>query len=155
VIEVTGRSDDVLGRNQVALSAEAEMTDRGKAANNDRSRHQGAGRGDEGFEASPSSATGVPDGEEGSILEGEPSRRGMTASDRGETGAGAESAEGIHSTKGNQPEKGSAVEHAHGEPGRGEGAGLSGSEPLRHREAEHKSGYGGEKAEPRTSSDKR
>ena len=72
-----------------------------------------------------------------------------------ETGAGAESSEGIHSAKGNPPAKRSAVEHAHGEPGRGEGAGLSGSEPLRHRETEHKPGYGGEKAEPRTSSDKR
>ena len=56
------------------------MTDRGNAARDDRSRHQGGGRGDEGFEADPSSATSVPDGEEGSILEGEPSRRGMTAS---------------------------------------------------------------------------
>jgi hypothetical protein len=123
------------------------MTDRGNA--HDRSRHQGSGRADEGFEADPSSATDVPDGE------GEPSRRGVPKSDRGESGAGAESAEGIHSTKGNQPEKRSAVEHAHGEPGRGEGAGLSGSEPLRHRETEHKSGYGGEKSEPRTSSDNR
>jgi len=129
------------------------MTDRENA--NDRSRHQGGGRDDEGFEGSPSSAAGVPDGEEGSILEGEQSRRGVTGSDRGNTGAGAESAEGIHSTKGNPPAERSAVEHAHGEPGRGEGAGLSGSEPLRHRETEHKSGYGGEKAEPRTSSDKR
>ena len=131
------------------------MSDQGKAAGGDRARHQGDARADEGFEASPSSNTSVPDGEEGSILEGEPSRRGMTASDWGDTGAGAEAAEGIHSTKGNEPAKRSAVEHAHGEPGRGEGAGLSGSEPLRHRETEHKSGYGGEKAEPRSSSDKR
>ena len=136
-------------------SAEADMTDRGKATNDDHSRHQGAGRRDEGFEAGPSSAAGVPNGEEGSILEAEPSRRGVTASDQGKTGAGAESSEGIHSAKGSQPEKRSAVEHAHGEPGRGEGAGLSGSEPLRHRETEHKSGYGGEKAEPKTSSDDR
>jgi hypothetical protein len=78
-----------------------------------------------------------------------------TNDDQGKTGAGAESSEGIHSAKRNQPEKRSAVEHAHGEPGRGEGAGLSGSEPLRHRETEHKSGYGGEKAEPKTSSDDR
>jgi hypothetical protein len=131
------------------------MTDRGNAARDDRSRHQGDGRGDKGFDADPSSTTGVPTGEEGSIPEGEPSRRGVTASDQGKTGAGAESSEGIHSTKGKQPEKRSAVEHAHGEPGRGEGAGLSGSEPLRHRETEHKSGYGGEKAEPKTSSDDR
>ena len=131
------------------------MTDRGNAPHDDRSRHQGGGRADEGFEADPSSATGVPNGEVGSILEGESTRRGVTASESGTTGAGAESSEGIHSSKGNRPDQRSAVEHAHGEPGRGEGAGLSGSEPLRHRETEHKSGYGGEKAEPRTSSDKR
>ena len=116
------------------------MTDRGKARNN---------------EAAPSTSASVPNGEEGSILEGEPSRRGVTASDRGDTGAGAEASEGIHSTKGKRPEDRSAVEHAHGEPGRGEGAGLSGSEPLRHRETEHKSGYGGEQTEPKTSSDQR
>ena len=75
--------------------------------------------------------------------------------DRGSTGAGAEAAEGIRATKKNDPEEPSAAEHAHGEPGRGEGAGLSGSEPLRHRETEHKSGYGGEKGEPKTSSDQR
>jgi len=71
-----------------------------------RPKHQGAGRPDEGFgddqgtrvgrpdpggaSAAPSSGTGVPNGEEGSILEGETSRRGMPASDRGNTGAGAE-----------------------------------------------------------------
>ena len=73
--------------------------------------------------------------------------------DRGNTRAGAEASEGIEATKGEQPAKRSAPEHAHGEPGRGAGAGRSGSEPLRHRETEHKSGYGGEKAEPKTSSD--
>jgi len=132
-------------------SAGGGMTDREKPMSDNRSRHQGGGRRDEGFEAAPSSATGVPTGEEGSSLDG---RQGVTASDQGKTGAGAEASEGIHSTKGKRPEERSAVEHAHGEPGRGEGAGLSGSEPLRHRETEHKSGYGGEKAEPRTSSDK-
>ena len=113
------------------------------------------GRPDEGSEAAPSSGTDVPVGEEGSILEGEESRRGVTASDRGSTGAGAEAAEGLHSAKGRAPHERSGVEHAHGEPGRGEGAGLSGSEPLRHRETEHKSGYGGEGAEPKTSSEDR
>lgn len=113
------------------------------------------GRPDPDATASPSTGTGVPVGEEGSILEGEESRRGMTASDRGSTGAGAEAAEGMHSSKGRSPHERSGVEHAHGEPGRGEGAGLSGSEPLRHRETEHKSGYGGEGAEPKTSSDQR
>jgi len=135
-----------------------------------RSRQQGDGRPDEGFgddqgtrvgrpdpargDAGPSSGTGGPDAEEGSILEGEESRRGMTASDRANTGAGSEAAEGIHSAQGQkQPHEKSAVERKHGEPGRGEGAGLSGSEPLRHRETEHKSGYGGEQGEPRESSD--
>jgi hypothetical protein len=143
----------------------------GRGGSDERSRHQGEGRDDEGFgddggtrvgrpdgsqrEAAPSSATDVPNGEEGSILEGEPSRRGMTESDRANTGAGAEAAEGIHGTKAQPPQERSGVEHAHGEPGRGEGAGLSGSEPLRHREGEHKSGYGGEMGEPKTSSDKR
>jgi len=138
---------------------------------NDRDRHQGGGRPDEGFgdeggtrvgrpdpgrvDAAPSSGTSVPNGEEGSILEGEESRRGMSASDRANTGAGAEAAEGIHSTKNRPQEERSGVEHAHGEPGRGEGAGLSGSEPLRHRETEHKSGYGGEQGAPKTSSDQR
>jgi hypothetical protein len=138
----------------------------------DRTRHQGEGRKDEGFgddggtrvgrpdaprraEAAPSSGTGVPGGEEGSILEGDSSRRGVTSSDQANKGAGAEAAEGMHATKGKRPDQSSAVEHAHGEPGRGEGAGLSGSEPLRHRETEHKSGYGGEQGEPRTSSDQR
>ena len=104
-------------------------------------------------EAAPSTGTGVPDGEEGSILEGERSRRGVPNRDTANTGAGAEAAEGIHSMKGKQPKEPSAVERAHGEPGRGEGVGLSGSEPLRHRETEHKSGYGGELGEPKTSSD--
>jgi len=108
-----------------------------------------------GPSAAPSTGTGVPVGEEGSILEGETSRRGTTASDSTSTGAGAEAAEGLHSAKGRSPHEKSGVESAHGEPGRGEGAGLSGSEPLRHRETEHKSGYGGEKAEPKTSSEDR
>lgn len=121
----------------------SEMGNAGRGGGDDRSRHQGQGRDDEGF------------GDEGSTLDGEPNSGSVTASDRGNTGAGAESAEGIHGSKGKQPEERSGVEHAHGEPGRGEGAGLSGSEPLRHREGEHKSGYGGEMGEPKTSSDQR
>ena len=81
--------------------------------------------------------------------------RSAPTDDRESTGAGSEAAEGIHSTKSRPETERSGVEHAHGEPGRGEGAGLSGSEPLRHRETEHKSGYGGEKGEPKTSSDQR
>jgi hypothetical protein len=114
------------------------------------------GRPDEGAQAAPGTGTDVPSGVEGSILEGEESRRGMPASDRGSTGAGAEAAEGMHGAKGKRDLRDrSGVEQAHGEPGRGEGAGLSGSEPLRHRETEHKSGYGGEGAEPKTSSEDR
>jgi hypothetical protein len=75
--------------------------------------------------------------------------------EHGKTGAGAEAAEGLHSADGRDETDKSGVEQKHGEPGRGEGAGLSGSEPLRHRDAEHKSGYGGEKAGPKTSSDQR
>ena len=56
------------------------------------------------------------------------------------TGAGSEAAEGLRG----------ANEGAHGDD-----EGRSGSEPLKHRDAEHKSGYGGEKAEPKTSSDQR
>ena len=97
-------------------------------------RHQGDGRVDAGFGDEPNTRVGRPDPDRASAEPG-------TGTDDGEkTGAGSEAAEGIH---------------AHGEPGRGEGAGLSGSEPLRHRETEHKSGYGGEKAEPKTSSDQR
>jgi hypothetical protein len=147
----------------------ADDTTRGRG--DDRAHQQGAGRPDAGFgdeqgtrvgrpdpdraAAAPSSATNVPNGEEGSILEGEESHRGMSTSDRANSGAGAEAAEGIHSTKGRSQQDRSGVEHAHGEPGRGEGAGLSGSEPLRHRETEHKSGYGGEHGEPKKSSDQR
>jgi len=113
------------------------------------------GRPDEGSKAAPSTDTDVPSGVEGSILEGEESRRGVTASDRS-TGAGAEAAEGLHGAQEDRhPGERSDVEQAHGEPGRGEGAGLSGSEPLRHRETEHKSGYGGEGAKPKTSSEDR
>jgi len=60
--------------------------------------------------------------------------------DTGKTGAGSEAAEGVHG----------ANKHAHSDEEE-----RSGSEPLKHREAEHKSGYGGEKAEPKTSSDQR
>jgi hypothetical protein len=147
-----------------------DRKDTGGTGGEARSRQQGAGRADEGFgddqgtrvgrpdpggaSAAPSTGTGSPDAEEGSILEGEDSRRGMTASDRGSTGAGAEAAEGVHGAK-REPRERSSAERAHGEPGRGEGAGLSGSEPLRHRETEHKSGYGGDQGEPKKSSDQR
>jgi hypothetical protein len=149
----------------------ADRENAGSGTGDARAHRQGGGRADEGFgddggtrvgrpdpghvEAGPSTGTGAPNAEEGSILDGEESRRGMTASDRASTGAGAEAAEGIHSTPNRDPQKKSSVEHAHGEPGRGEGAGLSGSEPLRERETEHKSGYGGEGGQPKTSSDQR
>ena len=56
------------------------------------------------------------------------------------TGAGAEAAQGVHG----------ANNRAHADDEE-----QPGSEPLKHREAEHKSGYGGEGGEPRTSTDKR
>jgi len=71
--------------------------------------------------------------------------------ERGKTGAGAEAAEGLHSTDGRDPQDKSGVEST----STGESAERSGSEPLQHRDAEHKSGYGGEKSQPKTSSDQR
>ena len=60
--------------------------------------------------------------------------------DEKKTGAGAEAAEGVRGAN---------------KQADGDDDGRSGSEPLKHRDAEHKSGYGGEKAEPKTSSDQR
>jgi hypothetical protein len=60
--------------------------------------------------------------------------------EKGKTGAGAEAAEGL---RGANESVSDDNEH------------RAGSEPLKHRDAEHKSGYGGEKAEPKTSSDQR
>jgi len=60
--------------------------------------------------------------------------------DEEKTGAGSEAAQGVHGAN-----KGANDDDE----------GRSGSEPLKHRDAEHKSGYGGEKAEPKTSSDQR
>lgn len=119
-------------------------------------RHQGDGRADEGFGDDQGTRVGRPDpGPDPSHVDAAPSSATGASNDRANTGAGAEAAEGMHSSKGRSPEERSGVERAHGEPGRGEGAGLPGSEPLRHRETEHKSGYGGEKGEPKTSSDQR
>ena len=60
--------------------------------------------------------------------------------DEEKTGAGSEAAQGVHGAN-----KGA----------RRDEEGRAGSEPLEHRDAEHKSGYGGEKANPKTSSDQR
>ena len=57
------------------------------------------------------------------------------------TGAGSEAAEGVHGAN-------KHAQHSDDES-------QPGSEPLEHRDAEHKSGYGGEKAAPKTSSDQR
>lgn len=61
------------------------------------------------------------------------------------TGAGSEAARGIEGDNANRSQ----------EPGTEEEVERSGSEPLKHRETEHKSGYGGEGAEPKISSDQR
>lgn len=85
----------------------------------------------------------VKEGLEGAIFEeGEPASSG-----KGDTGAGSEAAEGIHGAA-------SPSEGAPGQEGTGK-AGRPGSEPLHQREHEHRSGYGGEGGEPRTSSDQR
>lgn len=69
---------------------------------------------------------------------GEPSdKSGARGEQGGATGAGNEAAVGIHGTN----DGGSGV--------------RPGSEPLEERKNEHKSGYGGEAGEPRTSSDQR
>ena len=125
------------------------MADESTGGRGDASRHQGDGRADAGFGDEPNTHVGQPDPNQASA------KRGTGTDSGGTTGAGSEAAEGIHSSKGRPETERSGVEHAHGEPGRGEGAGLSGSEPLRHRETEHNSGYGGEKGEPKTSSDQR
>ena len=106
----------------------------------------------------PSTGTNPPDALEGSILEGEESVRGMTESDRraaASTGAGAEAAEGMHSAPGRSPKEKSGVDNARNEPASGNAPGRSGSEPLQERETEHKSGYGGQGSQPKTSSDQR
>jgi hypothetical protein len=68
----------------------------------------------------------------------QPDREDDPSGDGRNTGAGAEAAEGIHSITEREPKDAS-----------------KGSEPLKHRDAEHKSGYGGEKGKPKTSSDQR
>jgi hypothetical protein len=60
--------------------------------------------------------------------------------DEDKTGAGSEAAQGVHGAN---------------KRAQGDEADRPGSEPLEHRDAEHKSGYGGEKSEPKTSSDQR
>ena len=68
----------------------------------------------------------------------EPSGKAGPKAEQGKsTGAGNEAAAGIHATN----KGGSTVRPV--------------SEPLEERDAEHKSGYGGEGGEPRTSSDQR
>lgn len=71
--------------------------------------------------------------------------------DQKKTGAGAEAAEGVHSADGRDPHDKTGLEGTDA----GSSDERSGSEPLHHRDVEHKSGYGGEKAEPKTSSDQR
>lgn len=65
----------------------------------------------------------------------------------GSTGAGAEAAQGVQSANQNG---GTSPEGA-----KQNDTEKSGSEPLTGRESEHKSGYGGDRGAPRTSSDTR
>ena len=94
-------------------------------------------------------------GNERSQADGDERGDAAKGGDRGSTGAGAEAAEGLHSTKGRDAEERSGVDRSRDDQADGSEVQRSGSEPLHHREVEHKSGYGGEKANPKTSSDQR
>jgi hypothetical protein len=67
-------------------------------------------------------------------------------SQRAQAGMGSEASEGVHGAQRGASVQGGTDERAPERPG---------SEPLSGREREHKSGYGGEGGEPRTSSDQR
>ena len=68
------------------------------------------------------------------------------------TGAGAEAAEGIHGAKTDrEPSESNSVDSSE----TGSADDQAGSEPLVHREKEHRSGYGGAGGKPMRSSDKR
>lgn len=148
------------------------MTDRHEDERGDgRQRAPGADAGREGFGDDGGTRVGRPDaargadagagpssqpvkeGLEGAVFEGggRDSRGPRTAN----TGAGGEAAEGMHDAQGDRaPGDRSGVEEDDAGSTRG-GQARRGSEPLEHREQEHKSGYGGEGGAPRTSSDQR
>ena len=94
----------------------------------------------------------VPEGLEGAILQ-DPEG----GSNRSNTGAGSEAAEGVHSAPGRDERDRSGVERAKDAKkdaaADGDDERRSGSEPIRGRTTEHKGGYGGEGGAPRTSSD--
>jgi len=81
---------------------------------------------------------------------------GTSGEEEEETGAGAEAAEGIHSTDQREPQDRSALEDVDTGRSRPDEATVerAGSEPIG-REREHVSGYGGKGGEPKTSSDQR
>ena len=99
--------------------------------------------GDTAQHAGPSTSTSETD-LEGSILDDGDTRRGTEGS--GSTGMGAEGAQGIHDAK---EQRGTLDQEQR------EQSGMSGSEPLDGRGAEHKPSYGGEGGKPRVSSDQR
>ena len=72
------------------------------------------------------------------------------------TGAGAEAAEGVHTTDDREPSDRSALEDVDTGRTKFDEATVqrAGSEPIQ-REREHKSGYGGDGGAPKTSSDRR
>lgn len=79
-----------------------------------------------------------------------------TSGEEEETGAGAEAAEGIHSTDQREAQDRSALEDVDTGRSRPDEATVerAGSEPIG-REREHVSGYGGKGGGPKTSSDQR
>lgn len=82
---------------------------------------------------------------------GRPSNPDRGSDSTPETGAGAESARGIHA-QGSGEEVDRTPETADDQ---GDGSARAGSEPLRGRQREHVSGYGGAADKPKTSSDQR
>jgi hypothetical protein len=82
---------------------------------------------------------------------GRPSSPDRESDSSPETGAGAESARGIHAQG-----SGEEIDRTAEESGaQDDGSARSGSEPLRGRQREHVSGYGGAADKPKTSSDQR
>ena len=133
------RSDDLEGSTPSSHGLGDDMGTR--VGRPDQARR--APLGETGQHAGPSTDVSESD-LEGSILKDADTHRGTEGG--GSTGMGAEGAQGIHDV---QQQRGT-LDHEQREQ-----AGMSGSEPLEGRGAEHKPSYGGEGGRPRTSSDQR
>ena len=119
--------------------------------------------GREGFGDDQGTRVGAPTPAEGREPKREPDRlsssfrvSGTSGEDEDGTGAGAEAAEGIHTTERRDPGDKSALEDVDTGRSRHDEATVdrAGSEPV-DRQREHLSGYGGEGGSPKSSSDVR